>query len=66
VPAPPPGADTALRVGGDCGTEPRDLAPGAHWLDFPVTGESARQGCQILFQPTASGDRPCLQVLTWR
>jgi len=66
VPPPPSGRDTALRVGSDCGTEARDLGAGPHWLDFPLTGERVQQGCQILFQPAAEGERPCLEVLAWR
>jgi len=66
IPPRPSGRDTALRVGSDCGTEPRDLGAGPHWLDFPVAGETVQKGCQILFQPAAEGDRPCMEVLAWR
>ena len=66
VPPPPSGGDTALRVGSDCGTEAQDLDAGRHWLDFPLAGETAQKGCQILFQPAAEGERPCLEVLAWR
>ena len=57
---------TALHVGSDCGTEPRDLGAGRHWLDFPMTKEPMQNHCRIQFRPPTEEHHPCLEVLAWR